>query len=496
MRKSNSFLKILKNTNHFINNQLEKNLNKLKFANLANIARSNKIILTFVALIILFIVYLLQPVFFDQNQISKKLKSELIKKFSLDMSFSKKLNYNLFPSPHFTSKKSILTYQNKKLAEINSLKIFVSAGNLFSSQNIEIKDVIINSANFNIDKDSKNFFIEILNNKFLENTLNIKDSNIFFRDLNKEVLFINKILNLKYFYDQKELKNVSTSENELFNINYRLKVSNDRIKKKIFSKLNIDLIKLQIENELNYNDDIKKGEMQIIFNKLKSILNYETNQKFFNFKYFDKPDEYKFLFKGNFNLNPFYASINGESEILNILYFLHPNSIFAQLLKTEIFNNKNIDFELNINSSKIKNNSNFKNLKLSSKIKEGLIDFDNSRFQWKNYANFKLNDSLIYIKNGELILDTRMQIIIEDLNQIYKYLLTPKKYRKVFKTVNLNFSYNFDQKMINLNDIRIDNKFDQNINTTISNLILKDNNLQNKIYLKKILNEAIKSYSG
>ena len=496
MRKSNSFLKILKNTNKFINNQLEKNLNKLKFANLANIARSNKIILTFVALIILFIVYLLQPVFFDQNQISKKLKSELIKKFSLDMSFSKKLNYNLFPSPHFTSKKSILTYQNKKLAEINSLKIFVSAGNLFSSQNIEIKDVIINSANFNIDKDSKNFFIEILNNKFLENTLNIKDSNIFFRDLNKEVLFINKILNLKYFYDQKELKNVSTSENELFNINYRLKVSNDRIKKKIFSKLNIDLIKLQIENELNYNDDIKKGEMQIIFNKLKSILNYETNQKFFNFKYFDKPDEYKFLFKGNFNLNPFYASINGESEILNILYFLHPNSIFAQLLKTEIFNNKNIDFELNINSSKIKNNSNFKNLKLSSKIKEGLIDFDNSRFQWKNYANFKLNDSLIYIKNGELILDTRMQIIIEDLNQIYKYLLTPKKYRKVFKTVNLNFSYNFDQKMINLNDIRIDNKFDQNINTTISNLILKDNNLQNKIYLKKILNEAIKSYSG
>ena len=51
MRKSNFFLKILKNTNHLINNQLEKNLNKLKFANLANIVRSNKIILTFSPLI-------------------------------------------------------------------------------------------------------------------------------------------------------------------------------------------------------------------------------------------------------------------------------------------------------------------------------------------------------------------------------------------------------------------------------------------------------------
>jgi len=496
MRKSNSFLKILKNTNHLINNQLEKNLNKLKFANLANIVRSNKIILTFVALVILFVVYLLQPVFFDQNQISKKLKGELIKKLNLDISFSKKLNYNLFPSPHFISKNSILTYQNRKLAEIKTIKIYVSSGNLFSSQNIEIKDVIINNANFNIDKENKNFFIKLLNNKFFENNLNIIDSNIFFRDLNKEILFINKISNLKYYYDQKELKNILYSENELFNINYKLKVFDDRIKKKIFSKLNIDLIKLQIENEYNYNGDIKKGEMQIIFNKLKSILNYETNQKFFNFKYFDKPNDYKFLFKGNFNLNPFYAAINGKTKIFNTSHFLNSNSLIVQLLKTEIFNNKNIDFELKINSSKIKNNSSFKNLKLNSKIKEGLIDFDNTRFEWKNYANFKLTDSLIYIKNGELILDSRMQIEIENVDQIYKFLLTPKKYRKVFKTINLNISYNFDQKTISLDDIRVDNKFDQNINKIISDLVLKDNNLQNKIYLKKILNKAIKSYSG
>ena len=81
-------------------------------------------------------------------------------------------------------------------------------------------------------------------------------------------------------------------------------------------------------------------------------------------------------------------------------------------------------------------------------------------------------------------------------NQIYKFLLTPKKYRKVFKTINLNISYNFDQKTISLDDIRVDNKFDQNINKIISDLVLKDNNLQNKIYLKKILNKAIKSYSG
>ncbi len=496
MPKSNSFFKILKNANHLINNQLEKNLNKLKFANLVNIARSHKIILTFVALLILFIVYLLQPVFYKQDQISKELKSELIEKFNLDISFLTKLNYNFFPSPHFTSKNSILTYQNKKLGEIKTIKIYVTLDSLSSLKNIDIKDVSIENANFNIDKKNNNFFINLLNNSFLENTLNIRDSNVFFRNSNEEVLFINKIINLKYFYDQNELKNILSSENEIFNINYQLKVFNDKIKKKIFSKLNLDFIKLQIQNEIAYENDIKKGIMQILFNRSKSTLTYETNKKFFNFNYVDKLDGYKYIYEGNFNLNPFYASINGKTEKLNILYFVHPKSVIIQLLKTEIFNNKNIDFELNINSSQIENNSNFINLKLNSKIKEGLIDFDNTRFAWKNYANFKLTDSLIYVKNGELIIDSRLEIKLKDLNKIYKFLLTPKKYRKDLKIINLNMSYNFDQKTININDIRVDNKFNQNINKIIGDLNLKDDNLQNRIYLKKILNEAIKSYSG
>ena len=496
MRKSNFFNKILKNTNRLINNQLEQNLNKLKFANLANIARSNKIILTFVALIILITFYLLQPILYNQTKISKVLNTELIKKLNLDVRFSNKLNYNFFPKPHFTSKSVMLIHENKKIAEIKSLKIFISIDKLFALKNLEIKDVVISNANFNIDKLNNNFFFNLLNNNYLENTLEIKNSNIFYRDSNNDVLFINKISDLKYYFDQKKLKNFLYSENELFNINYKLKVFENKTEKKIISKLNFDLIKLQIENELSYNEDVKKGKMSILFNKFKSNLNYETNGKFFNFIFFDKPEEYTFRYKGKFNIDPFYSNINGKTDELNVLYFVHPNSIITQLLKTEIFNNKNIDFELNINSSKIKNNSNFLNLSLNSKIKEGLIDLDNTSFAWKNYALFKLTDSLVYLKDGELILDSRIEIQLENIGKIYKFLLTPKKYRNEFKVINLNMSYNFDQETINFNDVRIDKKFDQNINKVISDLSIKNENLQNKIYLKKILNKVIKSYSG
>ena len=73
MSKKNSFIKYLKNISKIINNLLEKNLNKLNSKNLSFLLKNNKIILTFVALFVIFISYLLYPTFFDQSDISKKL---------------------------------------------------------------------------------------------------------------------------------------------------------------------------------------------------------------------------------------------------------------------------------------------------------------------------------------------------------------------------------------------------------------------------------------
>ena len=167
-----------------------------------------------------------------------------------------------------------------------------------------------------------------------------------------------------------------------------------------------------------------------------------------------------------------------------------------QLLKTELLNNKNIDLIINIIASSIYKNSNFKNIKLNSKIQDGLIDIDKTKFEWKDIAEFELLESLIFVRNGELVLDGKLKINIKDYNELYKFLLTPKNYRNKINQIDLNFTYNFDQKIAALNDIKIDNKINQNINRILSDVILKKDDLQNKIYFKNILNEAIKSYAG
>ena len=61
--------------------------------------------------------------------------------------------------------------------------------------------------------------------------------------------------------------------------------------------------------------------------------------------------------------------------------------------------------------------------------------------------------------------------------------------------MNINFTYLFDEKIMNINNIRVNDKTDKNLNN-INKIYLKDNILQNKVYFKKFLNEAIKSYAG
>ncbi len=496
MRKTNFFVKYLNNINKFINSLLEKNLNKINFKNLSYLFKNNKIILTIVALFVIFISYLLLPSFYKQSDISKVLNTELQKKLDLNFEFSKDIKYNFFPRPHFITTNIIVNDEQTKISKIKNFKIFISFDNLFSFKNIQIKDLIIENANFNINKKNYNFFLNLLNKSFKDGNLTIKKSNVFFRNLEDEVLFINKILKLKYFYEPKELKNIFYLDNEIFNIPFSMKSYFNNDKSKFFSEINIDLIKLKIKNELKIDKNIKVGKTEFNINKIKRFADYQIKKNYFNFQISDKVDQPNIRYDGKFNFKPFYASLEGDAAEINLNYLFGTNAIISEFLKTGVLNSKNIDFKLNINADSIYDNSNFTNINLKSKIQDGLIDTDKTKFEWRNFATFELLESLIFVRDGELVLDGKLKIDINNYNEIYKFLLTPKNYRNKISQIDLNFTYNFDQKTAELKDIKVDNKINQNVNKILNNVILKKDNLQNKIYFKNLLNQAIKNYFG
>ena len=384
----------------------------------------------------------------------------------------------------------------KEISKISKLKIFISFDNLFSIKNIEIRDLILENANFYLNTKNYNFFIELLNRNFQDGDIIINNSNVFFKNIEDEVLFISKIFKMKYYFDKKESKNIFYSENEIFNIPFSVEIFLMKIKENFYLQLNLNLMKLNIENELIFENDKKIGKSKFNLNKIKRLVDYKIEKNSFDFHIFDKIDQPDVTYKGKFNFKPFFANLEGNLDEINLNYLFGNNAIIAQLLKTEIFNNKNIDFKLNINANSIYKNSNFKNINLNSKIQDGLIDTDNTKFEWRDIADFELLESLIFVRNGELVLDGKLKINIKDYNEIYKFLLTPKNYRNKIDQIDLNFTYNFDQKIAELKDIKIDNKINQNVNKILSNVILKKDDLQNKIYFKNLLNEAIKSYAG
>ena len=496
MTKPNQFVKSLKNINKSINSLLEQNLNKLKFDNLKILASNNKIILSFVAVFVFFVSYLLLPTFYKQADISKELKNNLLSKLNLDFNFTQNLRYNFFPRPHFVSKDTFIIKNNRNIAEIDKIKIYVSLENLFSTKNIKINEVILDKTNFELNNNNYNFFTKILDNNFLNINLKIKNSNIFFRNKKKEVLFINKIKNLKYYYDINEFKNILYSENEIFNTPYSLKIINHKDEKKLYTKLNLELIGLKIENIHNYDDEIKSGSTTLNLKRNKSFVNYKGNKNFFEFSYYNDLDKKKFLYNGKLNFNPFYSTLEGTTEEIKTSYLFGTNAIIPELLRTSIFNSRNIDFKLNINANKIQNNRNFVNLFLKTKIQEGLIDIDDTQIEWKNNSTIKLTDTLIFVKDGKLFLDGKSQVNIKNVKNIYKFLLTPKNYRKKVKTIDFRFSYAFNEKVIILNDIIIDGKYNQKVNEKLNNIYFRGSDMQNKIFFKNMTNDLLKAYAG
>ena len=60
----------------------------------------------------------------------------------------------------------------------------------------------------------------------------------------------------------------------------------------------------------------------------------------------------------------------------------------------------------------------------------------------------------------------------------------------------MSFSYSFDEKVLMISDIMIDDKYNQKVNKKLDDIYFRGSGIQNKIYLKNMINNLLKSYAG
>ncbi len=494
MNKLNLIPKKIKQKYLSINDSLENYFSELNFKSKLrknNILANNRVFFGLSAVLILTLSYFLLPTLYNKDIAQVEIKNQILKKYDVRVKFNEKIRYGLLPKPHFVSKNLSILNGEKEIGIVKNFKIFIDFGNFFSIDNLEVKDLVLNKTDFNLNKKDLLFFSKLLGMEPNENKIIFKKSNIFFKNFDEELLFLNKINNSKFYFDSYNLENVLISKNEIFNIPYTLNIKNNKFKKNFFIKFNSKKIRLDIENDTNYEDVSKKGKLDILLVNKNESVSYEINENSLRFS-----SNGKKKFNGYFDFKPFYLEATFNYEGISAKDILKNDSILVELFKSEILNNKNLNVNINLNVKNITNIDYLNDLKLKLNLDQGDITFSKSRVRWKDDLEINLKEGLLSYDQNEISLNGKLIINANNIDNFYKSFQIKKVHRKKMNRLELDFVYNFNKNKFIFDNVKIDNKSNDRLNQFLDNFNSADKKFFNKIVFKNFINDFFSSYAG
>jgi hypothetical protein len=496
MPKHNLFTKKLKKQFLSVNDSIESYFNKLKFikSNLKKIKLIKDYKAFLISGIVIFLIfsYFLLPIFFNKELIKLQMENQISKKYNIDIKINKKIKYRLFPKPHYSANDSLILRNKKNIAEIKNFKIYVSSKNFFNFNQVEVKNLYLKKTDFVLNKEDLTFFKKLLNMEPNENKIIIKNSKIFFKGKSNELLFINKIKKYEFYYDSKNLLNVLSSNNEIFNTPYKLIFKNDKFNQKLFSNFKSKKIRLSIDNEMNYDGENNEGLLNLLLINKSTSLNYKINNNSLNFESKGTTNN----FNGKMDFKPFYLHADFNYDGLSSKKILADNSIIYDLIKSQIFNNSNLNVNLNLNVKDIVNVDELNKLKLKIFIEDGNIDISESSINWKNDVKIVLKESIINYDNENIFLVGKVHILFKDPKNFYKSFQVKKYLRKNLSKINFDINYSFSNKDVSFYNVRVDDELNIDLEKFINRFNSKTIRVFNKITFKNFVNSFFKSYSG
>ena len=491
---------IVKFFNNFVKNTIFKVQNKTntKF----KISTFNKFLISFIGILFFYIFYLLLPLLYDKGWVKDNIETKLLSEFKIDLSSFKDISYRILPAPHYLIKDSKILLNSLKnpesIADVKNFKIFISQKNLFNKEKMTIKNITINEANFFLLRSSFKILNNSNNNKFSNKKIEIKKSNIFFKDNLEEIIAIVKINRAILFFEDKELLNLFNLKGNVFTIPFTLEVknTNDLIKKKEIN-FNAKSLNLNI-----FNESVVEQNNQVIGKNIISFLNstistqYEVDDKFITFiSNSSRINSSKIKYNGELSINPFDLNLNIILNDYKISQLFKHNSIFTELLKSELFFNENITLNTSLIIKSNTKNQIFHKAEIYFTIKNGKINLDNTKFINNDIGLLKLDNSNVFYENNKLVLNTDLLLDIKDSNRLFSFLNTSKKSRKEIRNILINLNYDFLSNVIQFNNIKINNS---DMEGQFLNIIdgFKDTSSINLIKSRRLFNELLDVYDG
>jgi len=496
MIKHSSLIKKIKKQILSINTLIENSFNKLKYfkKNYKKIIfnKDNRVFLISATLILITLTYLLIPTSYNKTLIETELKNHILKKYDIRIKFNNDVRYGLLPKPHFTSKNLSIFNDKEEVGIVEDFKAYVQIRKFFQRDKIFIEDLIFKKGDFYFKKKDFLFLKKLLETEPNEKMIIIKDSNIFFKDKNDEVIFINKIFNSKVYYDLKNLKNILKSKNEIFNISYNLEIKNDKFEKNFLTKFNSHKIRLNLENNFNYDKENRSGILDILFINKNTSLKYELKKNKIIFVSNDLNDTYD----GLVEIKPFYFDANFNYDGLSLKDFFNQDSLIVNLIRSEIFNNKNLNGNIKIKLNDITNINELNNLFLNIEVTEGKINFSRSNVKWKEDLIINLSESYLNYDESQINLEGKINFEFKDIDNFYRSFQIKKIDRKKINKIEMYFLYDFNRNKVTLSNPKIDGNLNLNIEEYVENFNSLENDIFNRIKFKNFVKNFFATYAG
>ena len=455
-------------------------------------------------LIFIYLLYLSIPSLYKSGRVQKALSDEILSEFNLNISLSPDITYRILPTPHFSIKDSKLYYLNSNLnneiGELKELKIFVSQKNFFKKDQIIINKILIKNANFFLKRQNLPFLNELVNKKFSDQNVQIKNSKIFFNDKNDNTVFIYSINRLDAEYAKDTGKNLINIDGEIFKIPVKFYWEKDLIRKHKILKANFKKVNIDILNKSIFEKDqyLYQNEVSILSSKFKT--NYEIVKDKINFN-----SEQSMIrntpitYTGNIDLKPLFVKAQVESKTFDLYYILKNSFWFNEIIKAGFIFNENFNGKISIESDKISKNKLFEKIIFIANVTEGNLDFNETTLSNEKIGDLRILRSSFFEKDDKIFLEAKAILDIKELDNFYKRLLIPKNKRKDLKKLEISFEFdtintNFKVNKINFYNIKNKKINSEKIDDLVENSIDRRFEYLNSISFKNFLKEIINTY--
>lgn len=446
-----------------------------------------KIFLGLVVIIFVITSYFLIPIFYDKNKVKDQLEALILDQYNLKVKLDESLKYRLFPKPHFFSKNTLIEHENNNIADSKENKVYISIKKLFSSDYLEIKDLVFKQTDFKIkDKDFK-FFSDLLNRNKKDRKINFLNSKLFYLDRNDDVIFNIHLKNFDYLYQANFLTRVE-SKLRIFDIPLALKIDHDILKKILLTEINSYPLRLKISNNSNYDGKKLNGRLNltIINNKTKIDYIFKNNSIELNIN--DK------RFVVDVNIKPFFLSSDLQFNQVDFKKFLKNNSILLNILRSELLNNKNLNGKINVIINNVKGLNSINEIKFTINIEEGGVYIDNLITSFEKSVNINISDVQLIIENNKLKFAGYISLEFLDISEFYVHYQINRNYRKNIKKINFGFLFNLDDKFIEIDNLKVNGNTNQNIEKFLNEFNSNKQDILNKIIFRNSVKNFLKSF--